>query len=92
MVARVAHPEPIVETEWVAENLGDPNLAVVDVHLDHGRLSYDSLGGYLDGGIEAWIEARLPVGSLETRIPAELYEHMETGERPEIVDVRFVAE
>ena len=34
MAARVAHPESIVETEWVAEHLGDGNLALVEVDVD----------------------------------------------------------
>ncbi len=34
MPARVAHPESIVETEWVAEHLGDEGVAVVEVDVD----------------------------------------------------------
>ena len=34
MPARVAHPESIVETDWVAENLNDDNLALVEVDVD----------------------------------------------------------
>ena len=34
MPARVAHPESIVETEWVAEHLNDVNLAIVEVDVD----------------------------------------------------------
>ncbi len=34
MPARVAHPESIVETDWVAEHLGDQNLAVAEVDVD----------------------------------------------------------
>ena len=34
MPARVAHPESIVETEWVAEHLNDPNLAIAEVDVD----------------------------------------------------------
>ena len=34
MPSRVAHPESIVETEWVAENLGDPNVVAVEVDVD----------------------------------------------------------
>ena len=30
----VAHPESIVETEWVAEHLGDDNLRLVEVDVD----------------------------------------------------------
>ena len=34
MAARVAHPESIVETAWVAEHLNDDNLAIVEVDVD----------------------------------------------------------
>ena len=34
MPARVAHPESIVETDWVAEHLSDDNLALVEVDVD----------------------------------------------------------
>ena len=33
-MARVAHPESIVETDWVAEHLGDDSLALVEVDVD----------------------------------------------------------
>jgi thiosulfate/3-mercaptopyruvate sulfurtransferase len=36
MAARVAHPESIVETDWVADHLGDDNLALVEVDVDTG--------------------------------------------------------
>lgn len=34
MPAKVAHPESIVETSWVAEHLNDKNLALVEVDVD----------------------------------------------------------
>ena len=34
MAAKVAHPESIVETDWVAENLGDDKVALVEVDVD----------------------------------------------------------
>ena len=33
-MASVAHPESIVTTDWVAENLGDPNVRLVEVDVD----------------------------------------------------------
>ena len=33
-MASVAHPESIVTTEWVAENLGDPGVRLVEVDVD----------------------------------------------------------
>ena len=47
MPARVAHPESIVETEWVAENLGDEGVAVVEVDVD--TAAYDQ--GHIPGAI-----------------------------------------
>ena len=56
------------------------------------RIGYDNLDGYLDGGMEAWLESRLPVASLGAMTPAELYEELEAGDGPAVVDVRFAAE
>ena len=47
MPARVAHPESIVETEWVAENLGDEGVAVVEVDVD--TAAYDQ--GHIPGAV-----------------------------------------
>ena len=47
MPARVAHPESIVETDWVAENLGDEGVAVVEVDVD--TAAYDQ--GHIPGAI-----------------------------------------
>ncbi len=47
MPARVAHPESIVETEWVAENLGDEGVVVVEVDVD--TAAYDQ--GHIPGAI-----------------------------------------
>ena len=34
MAARIAHPESIAETDWVAEHLDDDNVAIVEVDVD----------------------------------------------------------
>ena len=47
MPARVAHPESIVETDWVAENLGDEGLAIVEVDVD--TAAYEQ--GHIPGAI-----------------------------------------
>ena len=47
MPARVAHPESIVETDWVAEHLGDDNLAVVEVDVD--TAAYEQ--GHIPGAV-----------------------------------------
>ncbi len=43
MSAQAAHPESIVETEWVAQHLGDPKVRLVEVDVD--------LGAYVEGHI-----------------------------------------
>ena len=47
MAARVAHPESIVETEWVAQRLGDDNLRLVEVDVD--TTAYDQ--GHIQGAV-----------------------------------------
>jgi len=47
MPAKVAHPESIVETDWVAENLGQANLALVEVDVD--TAAYEQ--GHISGAI-----------------------------------------
>ena len=46
-MASVAHPESIVTTEWVAENLGDPNVRLVEVDVD--TEAYDQ--GHIAGAV-----------------------------------------
>jgi thiosulfate/3-mercaptopyruvate sulfurtransferase len=45
MPARVAHPESIVETEWVAEHLGDDSLRLVEVDVDLEAYAQGHLSG-----------------------------------------------
>jgi thiosulfate/3-mercaptopyruvate sulfurtransferase len=47
MPTRVAHPESIVETDWVAEHLNEDNLAIVEVDVDTS--SYDK--GHIPGAV-----------------------------------------
>ena len=46
-MASVAHPESIVTTEWVAENLSDPNVRLVEVDVD--TEAYDQ--GHIAGAV-----------------------------------------
>jgi thiosulfate/3-mercaptopyruvate sulfurtransferase len=41
------HPEVLVETDWVADHLGDPNLRLVEVDVD--TTAYDS--GHIPGSV-----------------------------------------
>ena len=47
MAARVAHPESIADTDWVAEHLDDDNVAIVEVDVD--TASYDD--GHIPGAV-----------------------------------------
>lgn len=47
MATKVAHPESIVTTEWVAENLGNPNVRLVEVDVD--TEAYDQ--GHIPGAV-----------------------------------------
>ncbi|OGV76448.1 MAG: hypothetical protein A3K18_12830 [Lentisphaerae bacterium RIFOXYA12_64_32] len=56
------------------------------------RIGYDAPAGFLQGGPDAWKQAALPVGSLRLVKPQELYQHMQAGTAPIIVDVRLPTE
>ena len=45
MAARVAHPESIVETDWVADHLSDGNVALVEVDVDHEAYAQGHIAG-----------------------------------------------
>ena len=47
MPARVAHPEPIVDTGWVADNLDTENLRLVEVDVD--TAAYEQ--GHIPGAV-----------------------------------------
>ena len=48
MPARVAHPESILETGWVAEHLNDDNIRLVEVDVDLGAYAQ----GHVPGAVE----------------------------------------
>ncbi|MDF1552540.1 MAG: rhodanese-like domain-containing protein [Deferrisomatales bacterium] len=56
------------------------------------RVGYDSPAGSLQGGLDAWKQAGLPVGSLKLVAPRQLYQQMQAGTAPVIVDVRLPSE
>ena len=45
MAAKVAHPESIVETGWVAEHLNDNNVAIVEVDVDTAAYEHGHVPG-----------------------------------------------
>jgi hydroxyacylglutathione hydrolase len=56
------------------------------------RIGYDAPAGFLQGGVDAWKQANLPVGSLKLLQPRELHQQMQDGTAPIIVDVRLPSE
>ena len=53
------------------------------------RIGFDTLEGYLEGSMEAWTQARLPVAQLQTMTPAHLRQALEGASAPLPLDVRF---
>ncbi len=56
------------------------------------RIGYDKPTGFLKGGADAWKQAGLPVNAIKMVKPTELYQQMQSGKAPVIVDVRLPAE
>lgn len=56
------------------------------------RVGIDDVRGYLEGGIEAWIAAGLPLAALPQVSPGELAERLRSGEEMRVIDVRGPAE
>ncbi|MEI7838086.1 MAG: rhodanese-like domain-containing protein, partial [Planctomycetota bacterium] len=56
------------------------------------RIGYDAPAGFLQGGVEAWKQAKLPAGSLKLLKHQDLYQQMQAGAAPIIVDVRLPSE
>jgi thiosulfate/3-mercaptopyruvate sulfurtransferase len=46
-VGRFAHPEVLVDPEWLADHLDDPRVRVIDIHLESG--SYEE--GHIPGAV-----------------------------------------
>jgi len=56
------------------------------------RIGYDDLRGYLQGGLEAWQAARLPVSCIQTLPASELCRRLASIDAPLVLDVRQDAE
>ena len=56
------------------------------------RIGLDGLDGYVDGGIEAWRRARLPVSRVSTVSPEGLHAALQAGDGPLPLDVHFDTE
>jgi hydroxyacylglutathione hydrolase len=79
---------------WVVP-FGTPVILVAETKLVHEyavrqliRIGYDDLPGYLDGGIEAWISARLPIETTVKLTMRELRDRLQRGEPLVVLDVR----
>jgi glyoxylase-like metal-dependent hydrolase (beta-lactamase superfamily II)/rhodanese-related sulfurtransferase len=56
------------------------------------RIGYDKPDGFLQGGLDTWQQAKLPVESIKLVKPKDLHQQMMTGTAPIIVDVRLPSE
>ena len=56
------------------------------------RIGYDDLLGYVQGGMEGWGQAQLPVTTLKTMTEKELHQQWQGGDAPLMIDVRFLHE
>ena len=56
------------------------------------RIGYDAPAGFLKGGANAWKWAGLPTSAIQLIEPADLYQQMQAGTAPVIVDVRLPSE
>lgn len=79
---------------WVVP-FGSPIILVSDTNLVHEyavrqliRIGYEALPGYLDGGMDAWVSAGLPVERTAKLTMRELRERLERGEPLVVLDVR----
>jgi hydroxyacylglutathione hydrolase len=79
---------------WVVP-FGTPVILVAETKLVHEyavrqllRIGYDNLPGYLDGGLEAWVKASLPVEEVAKLTMRELRERLQGGDPLLVLDVR----
>jgi hydroxyacylglutathione hydrolase len=79
---------------WVVP-FGTPVILVAETKLVHEyavrqliRIGYDELPGYLDGGMDAWNRAGLPLDQATKLTMRELRERLERGEPLVVLDVR----
>lgn len=56
------------------------------------RIGYDAAAGYLTGGVDEWKKAGNAVNTVKLVSPAELYDQMQHGIAPILVDVRLPKE
>lgn len=79
----------------VPPSSADPDEAAEEVDRARRRLArvgLDDVRGYLRGGMQAWIEAGLPLAETPQVSPSELHELRAEGEGWSVLDVRTDAE
>ncbi len=83
---------------WVVP-FGTPIILIADDPIQREeavrqliRIGYDDLRGYLDGGMDAWEAADLPVSRTPVMPVDELHRRLQRGNAPTILDVRLDAE
>ncbi len=73
---------------------GEPLLFLCDEGREEeaaircARIGYDSVAGYLKGGIEAWKQAGFPITTLRRLEPSQVPSLIREGERNLVLDVR----
>jgi hydroxyacylglutathione hydrolase len=79
---------------WVVP-FGTPVILVAESKLVHEyavrqliRIGYDEVPGYLDGGLDAWVSARLPIETIAKLTMRELRERLQRGDPLIVLDVR----
>ena len=71
--------------------IADTNVQVDESVVRLARVGIENVKGYLDGGVQSWRDAGLPVSVIEQVSVAQLKEQMASGDL-QIVDVRRPAE
>jgi hydroxyacylglutathione hydrolase len=89
-----AGPSFLVWAPWVVSYEAPVLLVAPDpetarqARTELAQVGIDDMRGFLQGGIEAWAEAGLPLEALPQLTPEELAEKLRSGEEVRIVDVR----
>ncbi|HEX5874124.1 MAG TPA: rhodanese-like domain-containing protein, partial [Pyrinomonadaceae bacterium] len=71
--------------------IADTNAQVDESVVRLARVGIENVKGYLDGGVQSWRDAGLPVSEIEQVSVAQLKEQMTNGDL-QIIDVRRPAE
>lgn len=84
----VPYGRPILLVPEVAPSEAETRRAVEDAVRRLVRVGLDDVRGWLEGGMEAWRGAGLPLEELPQVTPEELQRRLASGEPVEVLDVR----